>query len=176
MSFTIESSLPAPTPVYGLRRKVARNGGRSGRKSAWPPRCGEEEFLDEADEHGLWEVRCERDRLAGLDEVLAYLETQATALDALEEALGTKDGGLEALHRRFREIAGETFNGVRLLGGDSEVRLLGLQCPEAFDALEGGGFTCWEAGRVKCHWRRRHPARCCGAISRVSAPKTRRSV
>lgn len=140
MSFTIESSLPAPTPVYGLRRKVARNGGRSGRKSAWPPRCGEEEFLDEADEHGLWEVRCERDRLAGLDEVLAYLETQATALDALEGALGTKDGGLEALHRRFREIAGETFNGVRLLGGDSEVRLLGLQCPEAFDALEGGGF------------------------------------
>lgn len=142
MSFSIESSLPAPTPVYGLRRKVARNGGRSGRKSAWPPRCGEEEFLNEAEEHGLWEVRCERDRIAGLDEVLAYLETQAMALDGLEGALNEapSDEGWAALHRRFREIAVETFNGVRLLGGDSEVRLLGEQCPEAFDVLEGGRF------------------------------------
>lgn len=142
MSFSIESSLPAPTPSYGLRRKVARNGGRSGRKSAWPPRCGEEGSPEESHELGMWDVRCEWDRLAGLDEVLSYLETQDTALRELEIAVGESagNGGLEALHRRFREIADETFNGIRLLGGNPEVLLLGRQCPEAFDALEGGRF------------------------------------
>jgi hypothetical protein len=142
MSFSIESSLPAPTPVYGQRRKGARNGGRSGRNSAWPPRCGEEGSPEYSHDQGLWELRCEWDRLAGLDEVLSYLETQDTALGELEAAVTNGQGtdALAALHRRFREIAAETFNGVRLLGGNPEALLLGRQCPEAFDALEGGRF------------------------------------
>jgi hypothetical protein len=90
--------------------------------------------------HGLWEVRCERDRLAGLAEMLSYLETQAMALDALEAVVPdlSESGEHDALSRRFSEIAGETFNGVRLLGGDEEVRLLGLHCPEVLDVLAGG--------------------------------------
>ena len=107
MSFSIESSLPAPTPVYGQRRKGARNGGRSGRNSAWPPRCGEEGSPEYSHDQGLWELRCEWDRLAGLDEVLSYLETQDTALGELEAAVTNGQGtdALAALHRRFREIA-----------------------------------------------------------------------
>jgi hypothetical protein len=140
MSFSIESSLPAPTPVYGLRRKGARNGGRSGRKSAWPPRCGDDESLEEGGEHGLWEIRCERDRLAAMDEVLAYLETQESALNHIEAAVEASSGGagFKALNEHLRQMAAETFNGARLLGGDAEFLLLGRQCPEAFDALKGG--------------------------------------
>lgn len=140
MSFTIESVLPAPSPVFGQRRKDARNGGRPGRDTAWSPRCGNGESHGEEALHGQWEVRCERDRLAGLDEMLSYLETQAMALDALEAVVPSlsESGEYDALSRRFTEIAGETFNGVRLLGGEEEVRLLGLHCPEVLDVLAGG--------------------------------------